>query len=204
MMASMLFASAPLQLATDVWLLIGFAAGIDLRAGIEAVAQQAAFRQYAVPGGKSMSVAMTNCGSLGWVSNAKGYAYSPHDPDTLRAWPEMPAAFKRLAHEAAREAGWADFEPDACLINRYAGAAGMGLHQDRNERDLQAPIVSVSVGASCKFVLGGLNRSDAVKSFELHDGDVLVWGGSARWVFHGVRPLPLDQLRYNLTFRKAA
>jgi DNA oxidative demethylase len=204
MMASILFASAPLQLAPDVWLLKDFAASIDLRTGIEAVTKQAAFRHYAVPGGKSMSVAMTNCGSLGWVSSAKGYAYLPHDPDTLRPWPEMPAAFKRLAHEAAREAGWADFEPDACLINRYAGGAGMGLHQDRNEQDLQAPIVSVSIGASCKFMLGGRRRSDAVKSVELHDGDVVVWGRSARWVFHGVRPLPQDQLRYNLTFRKAA
>jgi DNA oxidative demethylase len=204
MIASMLFASAPLQLAPDVWLLKDFAADIDLRAGIEAVASQAAFRHYAVPGGKSMSVAMTNCGLLGWVSSAQGYAYLPHDPDTLRAWPEMPAAFKRLAHEAAREAGWANFEPDASLINRYAAGAGMGLHQDRNEQDLQAPIVSVSIGASCKFMLGGRSRSDAVKSVELHDGDVMVWGGSARLVFHSVRPLQQDQLRYNLTFRKAA
>jgi DNA oxidative demethylase len=202
-MSSDLFASAPLQLAPDIWLLKDFAAGSDLLAGIEAVASQAAFRNYAVPGGKSMSVAMTNCGHLGWVSSAQGYAYLPHDPDTLRAWPDMPVAFKRLASDAAREVGWADFEPDACLINRYAAGAGMGLHQDRNEQDLSAPIVSVSIGASCKFMLGGLQRSDAVKSFDLHDGDVMVWGGSARLVFHGVRPLQQDQLRYNLTFRKA-
>jgi DNA oxidative demethylase len=203
-MTSALFASAPLQLASDVWLLKDFAASRDLRAGIEAVVSQAAFRNYAVPGGKSMSVAMTNCGRLGWVSSAQGYAYLPHDPDTLQAWPEMPAAFKRLAFEAAREVGWADFEPDACLINRYAAGAGMGMHQDRDEQDLSAPIVSVSIGASCNFMLGGLQRSDAVKSIDLHDGDVVVWGGSARLVFHGVRPLQHDQLRYNLTFRKAA
>jgi DNA oxidative demethylase len=203
-MTSALFASAPLQLAPDVWLLKDFAAGRDLRAGIEAVAAQAEFRHYPVPGGKSMSVAMTNCGRWGWVSSAQGYAYLPHDPDTLRAWPDMPEAFKRLAFDAACEAGWANFEPDACLINRYAAGAGMGLHQDRNEQDLNAPIVSVSIGASCKFMLGGLQRSDAVKSIDLHDGDVLVWGGSARLVFHGVRPLQQDQLRYNLTFRKAA
>jgi DNA oxidative demethylase len=186
MMSSLLFASAPLQLASDVWLLKDFAAGKDLRVGIEEVASQAAFRHYPVPGGNSMSVAMTNCGRLGWVSSAQGYAYLPHDPDTLQAWPDMPEAFKRLAFEAAREAGWADFEPDACLINRYAAGAGMGLHQDRNEQDLSAPIVSVSIGASCKFMLGGLRRSDAVKSIALHDGDVLVWGGSARLVFHPI------------------
>jgi DNA oxidative demethylase len=198
-----LFASAPLQLAPDVWLLKDFAAGRDLLADIEAVAAQAAFRKFAVPGEKSMSVAMTNCGRLGWVSGAQGYAYLPHDPDTLQAWPDMPVAFKRLAFEAAREVGWADFEPDACLINRYAAGAGMGLHQDRNEQDLSAPIVSVSIGASCKFMLGGLQRADAVKSIDLHDGDVMVWGGGARLVFHGVRPLQPGQLRYNLTFRKA-
>jgi DNA oxidative demethylase len=203
-MSAHLFASAPLQLAPDVWLLKDFAAGIDLRAGIEEVASQAAFRNYPVPGGKSMSVAMTNCGRLGWVSSAQGYAYLPHDPDTLRAWPDMPEAFARLAFEAAWQAGWENFEPDACLINRYAAGAGMGMHQDRDEQDLSAPIVSVSMGASCKFMLGGLQRSDAVKSIDLHDGDVVVWGGSARLVFHGVRPLQPDQLRYNLTFRKAA
>jgi DNA oxidative demethylase len=203
MMSPLLFASAPLQLAPDVWLLKDFAAGRDLRAGIEAVVSQAAFRNYAVPGGKSMSVAMTNCGRLGWMSSAQGYAYLPYDPDTLQAWPDMPEAFKRLAFEAARAAGWADFEPDACLINRYAAGAGMGLHQDRNEQDLSSPIVSVSIGASCKFMLGGLRRSDAVKSMDLHDGDVLVRGRSARLVFHGVRPLQQDQLRYNLTFRQA-
>jgi DNA oxidative demethylase len=203
-MSSDLFASAPLQLAPDVWLLKEFAIDKDLRAGIEAVASQAAFRHYAVPGGKSMSVAMTNCGRLGWVSSAQGYSYLPHDPDTLQAWPDMPEAFARLASDAARQAGWADFEPDACLINRYAIGAGMGMHQDRDEQDLSAPIVSVSIGASCKFMLGGLRRSGALKSIDLHDGDVLVWGGSARLVFHGVRPLQQDQLRYNLTFRKAA
>jgi DNA oxidative demethylase len=198
-----LFSSAPLQLAPDVWLLKGFAASKDLLTSIEAVASEAPFRHYAVPGGKSMSVAMTNCGRLGWVSSAQGYAYLPHDPDTLRAWPDMPEAFARLATDAARQAGWAEFEPDACLINRYAAGAGMGMHQDRDEQDLSAPIVSVSIGASCKFMLGGLRRSDAVKSIDLHDGDVMVWGGSARLVFHGVRPLQQDQLRYNLTFRKA-
>ena len=182
MISPLLFASAPLPLAPDIWLLKGFAISKDLRAGIEEIANQAAFRHYVVPGGKSMSVAMTNCGRLGWVSSARGYAYLPHDPDTLQAWPDMPVAFKRLAYEAAHEAGWKDFEPDACLINRYAAGAGMGLHQDRNEQDLSAPIVSVSIGASCKFMLGGLRSSDPVKSIELHDGDVLVWGASARLV----------------------
>jgi DNA oxidative demethylase len=205
---TMLFSSPPLQLAPDVWLLSGFTSGEDMLAEIEVVAAQAGFRHYVVPGGKSMSVAMTSCGQLGWVSDASGYAYLQHDPQTHRAWPMMPATFLQLAQEAARVAGWQGFDPDSCLINRYEAGAGMGLHQDRNEKDLRAPIVSVSIGAAAKFMLGGLQRSDRVQSFDLHDGDVMVWGGRSRLVFHGVRPLltfPEDsmQLRYNLTFRQA-
>jgi DNA oxidative demethylase len=200
----MLFASAPQELAPDVWLLHGFALGRSLREGIAAVSASAGFRHLVVPSGKPMAVAMTNCGPLGWTSSTRGYRYLPHDPDTQQPWPAMPEAFSALARKAAAAAGWPGFAPDACLVNRYAPGAGLGLHQDRDEHDLRAPIVSVSIGASCKFVLGGMQRNSPVQSIALHDGDVMVWGGRSRLVYHGVRPLPKgSELRYNLTFRKA-
>jgi DNA oxidative demethylase len=202
----MLFPSAPLQLAPDFWLLSGFALGRDLSSGIEQVARHAPFRHGVVPGGKTMSVAMTNCGPLGWTSSVHGYRYLPHDPQSLQAWPAIPQNLMQLAQESAAAAGWPAYKPDACLINRYAAGAGMSLHQDRDEPDLGEPIVSVSMGASCKFMLGGLERSSSVRSLDLHDGDVMVWGGQSRLVYHGVRPLPVHttQLRFNLTFRKAS
>jgi DNA oxidative demethylase len=205
----MLFPSAPQELAPDFWLLHGFALGRPLRAGIDAVASSAPFRYLTVPGGKQMAVAMTNCGPLGWTSSAQGYRYLAHDPDSGQPWPAMPAAFTALALEAAHAVGWPGYTPDACLVNRYAPGAGLGLHQDRDELDHSQPIVSVSIGASCKFVLGGMQRSSPVQSVALHDGDVMVWGGRSRLIFHGVRPLPMPATgqgatRYNLTFRKAA
>jgi DNA oxidative demethylase len=200
----MLFASAPQELAPDVWLLHGFALGKPLQEGIAAVALSAPFRHLVVPSGQPMAVAMTNCGPLGWTSSQRGCRYLPFDPDTQLPWPAMPEAFSTLAREAAASVGWPGFAPDACLVNRYAPGAGLGLHQDRDEHDLGAPIVSVSIGASCKFVLGGLQRSSPVRSMALHDGDVMVWGGRSRLVYHGVRPLPKNgATRYNLTFRKA-
>ncbi len=201
----MLFSTAPIQIAPDFWLLPSFAIGRALQQGIDAVQAQAPFRHLTVPGGKKMAVAMTNCGPLGWTSNAAGYQYLAHDPDTNLAWPAMPAAFIDLAQSAASQVGWPNYEPDACLINRYAPGAGLGLHQDRDENDHRAPIVSVSIGASCKFIVGGMQRNSPVQSVALHDGDVMVWGGQSRLIFHGVRPLPKrgSQLRYNLTFRKA-
>ena len=201
----MLFSSSPQELAPDFWLLHGFALGRPLRASIDAVAAKAAFRHLVVPGGRQMAVAMTNCGPLGWTSNAKGYQYLPYDPLTQRPWPDMPDAFVQLAREAASAVGWPHYVPDACLVNRYAPGAGLGLHQDRDENDLRAPIVSVSIGASCKFILGGMKRNSPTQSLALHDGDVLVWGGQSRLIFHGVRPLPAGTgaHRYNLTFRKA-
>jgi DNA oxidative demethylase len=205
----MLFPSAPQELAPDFWLLHGFALGRPLRAGIDAVAASAPFRHLTVPSGKQMAVAMTNCGPLGWTSSAQGYRYLAHDPDSGQPWPAMPAAFTALAQEAAIAVGWPGYAPDACLVNRYAPGAGLGLHQDRDELDHSQPIVSVSIGASCKFVLGGMQRSSPVQSVALHDGDVMVWGGRSRLIFHGVRPLPMPATgqgttRYNLTFRKAA
>lgn len=198
----MLLAAEPLPIATDVWLLPGFADSARLLPLIDAIASQAPFRHMQVPGGATMAVAVTNCGELGWTSDAHGYAYRPCDPLSGAPWPALPPEFVDLAVSAAAFGGWNDFHPDACLVNRYVVGAGVGLHQDRNEADFVQPIVSVSLGASCRFMLGGLKRNDPVRSHELHDGDVMVWGGSARLVFHGVRPLRLGT-RHNITFRKA-
>lgn len=202
----MLFSSPPLQLAPDFWLLSGLALNKNLRTGIDDVARCAPFRHLVVPGGKAMAVAMTNCGPLGWTSSSQGYRYLPHDPQTMLPWPAMPQSFIQLAQEAAAAVGWPNYSPDACLVNRYAPGAGLGLHQDRDELDLRAPIVSVSIGASCKFILGGLQRNSPTRSIDLHHGDVMVWGGASRLAFHGVRPLPASgsEMRFNLTFRKAS
>ena len=197
-----LFDNPPIAIAPNIWLLRGWADTAALLQGIEAIALQAPFRHMQVPGGQSMSVAMTNCGALGWVADATGYRYSAADPLSQKPWPAMPPAWQTLAHDAAAATGWPGFRPDACLVNRYQAGARMGLHQDKNEQDYSQPIVSVSIGASCSFQVGGLQRRDAVKSIELTDGDVLVWGGDARLMHHGVRPLKAG-LRYNLTFRKA-
>ena len=197
-----LFGTPPIAIAPSVWLLRDFVETSRLQLDIAAIAQQAPFRHMQVPGGQSMSVAMTNCGAWGWVTDAAGYRYCAADPTTQKPWPTLPSAWQTLARDAAAIAGWPGFVPDACLVNRYQTGARMGLHQDRNERDYSQPIVSVSIGAPCSFQIGGVRRQDPVKSITLHDGDVLVWGGAARLVFHGVRPLK-QGMRYNLTFRVA-
>jgi alkylated DNA repair protein (DNA oxidative demethylase) len=172
------------------------------------IAQAAVFRNLVTPGGYTMSVAMTNCGRLGWVSDRTGYRYDPADPATGVPWPAMPAAFLDIAVRAASEAGFANYDPDACLINRYIAGAKLGLHQDRDEKDAWAPIVSVSLGLPAIFLWGGKRRSDPVRRLPLESGDVAVWGGPARFVYHGVAPLkdglhPLTGVaRINLTFRK--
>jgi alkylated DNA repair protein (DNA oxidative demethylase) len=172
------------------------------------VAQAAPFRHLVTPGGYTMSVAMTNCGRVGWVSNRSGYRYDPIDPDTGAAWPPMPAAFLDLASRAAAAAGFASYDPDACLINRYVPGAKLGLHQDKDEKDAWAPIVSVSLGLPAVFLWGGKRRSDPLRRLRVENGDVAVWGGPARFVYHGVAPLkdgehPLTgNVRLNLTFRK--
>jgi DNA oxidative demethylase len=202
----------PALLAPDFWLLRGFATPELLMPHIETVAAQSPFRHMTVPGGRQMSVAITNCGAVGWTANERGYQYTACDPesgggasDLQRPWPVMPPQLQALAIDAAAAAGWPSFAPDACLINRYEAGASMGLHQDRDERDLTQPIVSMSLGASCRFLIGGFKRTDATTSVALHSGDVLVWGGASRLVFHGVRPVSkaAGTLRYNLTFRKA-
>lgn len=183
-------------------------AGALLQA-IEAVIAQAPLRQMQTPGGYTMSVAMSNCGASGWVTDRRGYRYQAIDPLSSQPWPAMPKLFLALAQRAAAAAGFDDFYPDACLINRYAPGAKMSLHQDKNERDMTQPIVSVSLGLPATFLFGGMQRSDKPVRLRLENGDVVVWGGPARLRFHGVDTLadgvhPLTgRCRFNLTFRKA-
>lgn len=180
-----------------------------LREGVEAVAAAAPFRRMVTPGGRAMSVAMTNCGAAGWITDRRGYRYGAADPASGRPWPPMPEAFARLAARAAAEAGFPGFEPDACLVNRYEAGARLSLHQDNNERDLKAPIVSVSLGLPAVFLFGGARRADAALRVRLVHGDVVVWGGPARLRYHGVLPLKdgdhpwMGRCRVNLTFRRA-
>lgn len=191
-------------------LLRGFAAGqaAELLADAGRVADVSPFRQMVTPGGYTMSVAMTNCGRVGWVSEPKGYRYDPIDPMTGMAWPALPHSFLNLARRAAAEGGFADYDPDACLINRYSPGAKLGLHQDRDEEDAWSPIVSVSLGLPAVFMWGGKRRAGPVRRMRLESGDVVVWGGPARFVYHGVSPVkagdhPLTGgVRINLTFRK--
>ncbi len=176
---------------------------------IDAIAAGSPPRHLTVPGGGTMSVAMTSCGTLGWVSDARGYRYDTVDPLTGRPWPDMPATLADLAHDAAARGGFPGFVPDACLINTYVPGARMGLHQDRDERDFGHPIVSVSLGLDAVFLIGGTRRADPTRPLALSDGDVLVFGGPARRIYHGVRPLKaghhplLGARRLNLTFRRA-
>jgi len=198
-------------LADGASLLHGFAdaEAATLIAAIRRIEADAPLRRMVTPGGFTMSVAMTNCGSAGWITDRRGYRYDACDPMTGRAWPAMPACFADLAARAAAAAGFPDFAPDACLINRYEPGARLTLHQDRNERDFTAPIVSVSLGLPAIFLFGGNKRSDRPRRLRLQHGDVVVWGGPARLVFHGVDVLadgehPLTgRCRFNLTLRRA-
>jgi alkylated DNA repair protein (DNA oxidative demethylase) len=192
-------------------LLRGFCAEVDraLLAALARVAEAAPFRHMVTPGGFEMSVAMTNCGAAGWVTDRKGYRYAAADPESGRPWPPLPPVFADLAARAAAAAGFPGFAADSCLINRYAPGTKLSLHQDRNERDYTAPIVSVSLGLPATFLFGGEKRSDPQQRIPLAHGDAVVWGGPSRLVFHGVAPLkdgdhPLaGRWRYNLTLRKA-
>jgi alkylated DNA repair protein (DNA oxidative demethylase) len=180
-----------------------------LLAAVADVTESAPFRFLETPGGYRMSVAMTNCGSLGWVSDRSGYRYDTVDPLSGRRWPGMPEVLLDLAIEAAAELGFRGFAPDACLINRYEPGARLSLHRDQDEGDLVAPIVSVSIGLPAMFLWGGLQRADRYQRIALQHGDVVVWGGPNRMYYHGVAPLkqgehPLSgRCRVNLTFRKA-
>ena len=180
-----------------------------LLAAIDAIAARAPFRRMVTPGGFEMSVAMTNCGNVGWVTDRTGYRYAPSDPATGQPWPPLPDRFAALAQDAAAEAGFADFVPDACLVNRYEPGARLSLHQDKDERDYRHPVVSVSLGLPATFQFGGMKRGDRPRKVLLAHGDIVVWGGPSRLVFHGVLALkdgdhPLaGRRRFNLTFRKA-
>lgn len=199
------------KIAEGALLLRGFARSFedDLVPALREIIVQAPFRRMHTPGGHQMSVAMTNCGDFGWVTDRSGYRYDAVDPLSGRAWPPMPPVFLQLAARASESAGFAGFSPDVCLINRYIPGARMSLHQDRDERDLDAPIVSVSLGLPAVFLFGGPKRSDKPRRYRLQHGDVVVWGGPSRLFFHGVAPLAdgehasLGRQRVNLTFRKA-
>ena len=192
-------------------LLRGFALGEAeaLFAAAQGVIAEAPLRHMVTPGGLAMAVAMTNCGPLGWVSDRRGYRYQGTDPLSGIAWPAMPAVFRALAARAAAAAGFDGFAPDACLVNRYVPGTRLSLHQDRDETDYGAPIVSVSLGLPAVFLWGGTKRVDRPHRVPLQHGDVVVWGGPSRLVFHGVAPLAegehehLGAQRVNLTFRKA-
>jgi alkylated DNA repair protein (DNA oxidative demethylase) len=191
--------------------LSGFAldAESELLSSRKCIVNLSPFRNMVTPGGFRMSVSMTNCGRLGWVTDRSGYRYDEIDPETGHAWPDMPTSFLKLAVTAAAEAGFPDFAPDACLANRYEPGARLSLHQDRNERDFSQPIVSVSLGLPATFLFGGLERTDRTQRIRVVHGDVLVWGGPARLRYHGVAPLRkgehslVGSVRYNLTFRCA-
>jgi DNA oxidative demethylase len=199
------------ELGERAILLRGFARAHapELVAAINAIARISPFRHMVTPGGWAMSVAMTNCGEAGWVTDRTGYRYDAIDPTTGRPWPELPETFVNLAADAADAAGFRGFHPDACLVNRYAPGARLSLHQDRNERDFDQPIVSVSLGLPAIFLWGGKTRAEKVRRIPLIQGDVIVWGGPDRLRFHGVHSLAEGKhqltgaCRFNLTLRRA-
>ena len=198
-------------IGTQAFVLRGFALSAvgELLPEIDHVQQHSPFRNMVTPGGFTMSVALTNCGRLGWTTDRNGYRYTDIDPDTQRPWPALPVPFLRLARAAAEAAGFPGFEPDACLINRYLLGSRLSLHQDKDERDFDAPVVSVSLGMPAVFLFGGRKRSDKTARIPLYHGDVVVWGDVDRLRYHGVLPLKdtphplLGNQRINFTFRKA-
>ena len=185
---------------------LGRAAQEALLADVREAIRQAPLYTPTMPrAGQPFSVRMTNCGSLGWVSDAHGYRYQPTHPTTGRPWPPIPELALRAWRDLAGDAS----APEACLINVYAPTARMGLHQDRDEQDFTAPVVSLSLGDTCLFRVGGTRRSDPTRSFRLTSGDAVVLGGEARLAFHGVdRIMPGTSTllpeggRINLTLRR--
>jgi alkylated DNA repair protein (DNA oxidative demethylase) len=216
MNASLFELGSPAPLSKDILgagtaFLAGFALDTqdELLLSLKCIAERSPFRNMVTPGGYRMSVAMTNCGPLGWVTDRSGYRYDAIDPEMNRPWPMMPLPFRKLAVAAGEEAGFSNFVPDACLINRYEPGARLSLHQDKNEHDLTQPVVSVSLGLPATFLFGGLERAERTQRIQIVHGDVIVWGGPARLRYHGIVPLPdgehlrTGRVRYNLTFRKA-
>ncbi|MGL9620156.1 DNA oxidative demethylase AlkB [Bradyrhizobium sp. U531] len=198
------------EIADGAVLLRGFVRPIEseLIEAVRAIVAQSPFRRMTTPGGHLMSVAMTNCGERGWITDHTGYRYDPIDPRTDAPWPAMPPVLRDLARRAAEQGGFRDFGPDACLVNRYEPGTRLSLHQDKDELDYSAPIVSVSLGLPATFLFGGLARADKPRRFRLVHGDVVVWGGPSRLSYHGVAPLAegehamLGRKRINLTFRR--
>ena len=198
-------------IAPGAFLLRGFALTDEkaLLEAIDRVAGRAPFRHMVTPGGYRMSVAMTNCGEFGWITDRRGYRYDSIDPESGRPWPVLPPVFRGLAERAADAAGYPKFAPDACLINEYVPGSRLTLHQDRNEKDFEAPIVSVSLGLPATFLFGGDERTERTQKIRVVHGDVAVWGGPSRLAFHGVSPLKdgeheiLGRRRINLTLRRA-
>src|SRR5690606_9180690 len=201
----------PIPLGPQAVLFRGYALPLlsEALTALNLVTSASPFRHMLTPGGRKMSVALTNCGSLGWVSDSRGYRYARIDPLTNAPWPAMPYSFLRLARTAAETAGFSGFAPDACLINRYLPGARLSLHQDQDERDFSAPIVSVSLGMTATFLFGGLKRNEPARRALLQHGDVVVWGGADRLRYHGILPIKgpghpeLGEQRINFTFRKA-
>ncbi|MCC5794556.1 MAG: DNA oxidative demethylase AlkB [Chromatiales bacterium] len=202
----------PVELGPGAWHMPGraLAKAGGLLDAIAEVIRDVPLRQMLTPGGRRICAPMTNCGRLGWISDRRGYRYSAEDPLTGRPWPPMPELVAQLARQLAGEAGYAGFEPDACLVNAYRPGMRMGLHQDRDEADMSQPIVSVSLGLPAVFLWGGLRRGDKARRVTLAHGDALVFGGESRMCFHGIAPVArgrhpkTGELRYNLTLRRAA
>lgn len=200
-----------IQITPGSVLLEGYAsdAATDIVAAIKQIEAASPFRRMLTPNGRYMSVAVTSCGKMGWVSDKSGYRYEATDPETDKPWPQMPTLFSELAHQAAKEAGYDSFTPDVCIINRYEPGTKLSLHRDGDEKDFNHPIVSVSLGLPATFLFGGPERSDRTKKISLHHGDVFVFGNESRLVYHGIAPLKdgehplLGSQRINLTFRKA-
>jgi alkylated DNA repair protein (DNA oxidative demethylase) len=199
------------QIGEQSWLLHGFALPLieQILPALDTILAAAPLRHMVTPGGFSMSVGTSSCGALGWITDRYGYRYSGVDPHSHLPWPPMPEVFAALAHSAAAQAGFADFNADSCLINRYVPGAKMSLHQDKDEKAYSAPIVSLSLGLPAMFLFGGFNRSDNSQRIALLHGDMVVWGGVDRLRFHGVLPIKqgrhprLGEQRINLTFRVA-
>lgn len=196
------------EILQDIYLINGFADHHGLMSAIKRVVVKAPFRYMRTPGGKRLNISMTNCGDLGWISEPSGYRYAKYDPTTGEPWPKMPAEFFALAQQAAELCGFAAFKPNACLINHYHKGKELTSHQDKNEPDLSQPIVSVSLGMSARFQIYGDARHNKPQQIELYDGDVMVWGRSARLMYHGVKTtqsVPHQDLgfhRFNVTMRK--
>jgi alkylated DNA repair protein (DNA oxidative demethylase) len=198
------------EIADGAVLLRGFVKPIEseLIEAVRAIVAQSPFRRMTTPGGHLMSVAMTNCGERGWITDHTGYRYDPIDPRTGAPWPAMPPVLRDLARRAAEQGDFNGFAPDACLVNRYEPGTRLSLHQDKDELDYSAPIVSVSLGLPATFLFGGMARSDKPRRYRLVHGDVVAWGGPSRLAYHGVAPLAdgehalLGRKRVNLTFRR--